>query len=78
MTAPRMSTRDIYEQLIRLAAEIVRGHPGLPNSDWMWYQTTPQAERRLVIRTTNVADEQCKVWAVEIRRLADALSRETL
>jgi hypothetical protein len=63
-------------RLIQLAAEMVRcsGMPSEFNEDHKWYVSTPMAERRRILEQASQANEQCRIWALELRKVADALS----
>lgn len=62
-------------ELINLASEMVRGvnMPSPYSDDWSWYRSTPMAERRVVLARAEKASEQCKVWALAIRKIADSI-----
>lgn len=72
-----MTSQEIHSTLIRLASALVTGKL-LPNIDTeKWYASTPLAERRQIRKAMEAAEEQHKVLAMEVRDLADAVSRRT-
>lgn len=63
-----------YAELINLAAELATGK-GLPTyPDGEFYATTPERERRRILKAMTDVDERCKDWAVRVRAVADRLS----
>jgi hypothetical protein len=68
------NVRSAHSDLIKLAAAILRA-PNMPLSieDRKWYRTTPIAERREIIREADAAHEQCRLWAIQIKEIADKL-----
>jgi hypothetical protein len=65
----------IHSDLIKLAAEILHA-PNMPATadDRTWYVSTPMAERRKVCKEAEDAHEQCRVWALKVKAIADRLA----
>lgn len=63
------------EQLIRLADEIVSGSkmPSEFYDDWKFCKGTPQLDRGKAIISAKLARQQCRGWAIELRKIADSL-----
>lgn len=76
MIPPSSGLRAVYSDLIKLAAELVRGQ-GLPTSydDGEFFVSTPQAERRRILKAVADTEERCKAWGVRVRHIADKLSK---
>jgi hypothetical protein len=65
----------VHGELIKLAAKIL-GAPNMPLTveDRRWYKSTPIAERRAINKEAEAAHEQCRLWAIEIKAIADRLA----
>ncbi|HEX5461863.1 MAG TPA: hypothetical protein VFX20_18005 [Steroidobacteraceae bacterium] len=63
---------DVTRELIKLAAELVRGNllPAIDTDSWL--KTTPLAERRRITRAIDDAHERHKVLAMAIKRLTES------
>lgn len=74
----RACTDPIVGKLIQLAAKLARGE-GVPREFDVsnFYASTPMAERRRIVNAINGVEETHKVWAIELRRIADELSART-
>lgn len=68
----------IVSKLIHLAAKLARGE-GVPREFDVenFYASTPRAERRRITAAVDKVEEQHKLWAIELRRIADELSART-
>jgi len=70
-----VSIQSLRHELIRIAAEIVRG-TNMPSEHWddhPWQKTTGINERRRVLKQAEKANEQCREWAVRLRNLSGKL-----
>lgn len=68
--------RTVHSDLIKLAAELVRGD-GLPTCfDNGFYASTPKIERRRITKAMEDVDERCRQWAVRLKTIADKLSEQ--
>ena len=73
-----MTKRYLKSELIRLAAEMVRGQ-GMPSNhydDWDWPKSMPSTAWGEVRRSANKAQEQCRQWGIAIKELADKIKEE--
>jgi hypothetical protein len=69
--------REVHSDLIKLAAQLVRGE-GVPDwSERKFYQSTPRAERRDMLKALRDADDALRVYGIRVREIADKLSRTT-
>ena len=66
------------EQLIVLAAEISKGAkmPSEFYEDWDFRKTTPHADKMKAIHSAIFARQQCREWAIQIRKIADGMTQE--
>jgi hypothetical protein len=65
-----------YADLIKLAAEMVRGE-GMPTCfDGEFYASTPLCERRRIMKAMADVEERCKVWGIRLRNIADRLAQQ--
>lgn len=73
----RVGTADqLSGKLIKLAAEMALG-VGMPSDfdeDWRFSKSTPRYVRADVLSQAGKALDQCKLWAMELRSVADELS----
>lgn len=68
--------RSIHADLIRVAAQLVRGE-GVPDwSEHKFYQTTPRNERRDMLKALRDADDALRVYGIRLREIADKVSAE--
>jgi len=72
-----MELREAHSELIKLAAELVRGM-GSPYDDGQFYVSTPKVERRRIVSEIDRYDEQHKLWGIRLREIADKLPRQPL
>lgn len=67
------SLRIIESNLIRMAAQILSG-PNMPEpSSWPWTKRTSNRLYAASIRAENAAREQCRLWAISLKKSADDL-----
>lgn len=67
-----------HHELIRLAAEMVRGI-GLPPEfpeDRGFCKSTPIKERQRIVKEAELARETAKVWGLRVRAAADLLASD--
>lgn len=68
--------RTVHSDLIKLAAELVRGE-GVPDwSDHKFYRSTPNGERREIMEALRYADEALRNYGVRLKAIADKLSEQ--
>jgi len=66
---------NVRQQLIKLAAEIVQG-TNMPSEfyeDWVFCKTTPQIDRGKAVCSAKRARQQCREWAITLRKIADGI-----
>lgn len=68
-------TDPIVSKLIKFAAVLARGE-GVPREFDVenFYASTPQAERKRIRKAIDAIEETHKIWAMELRRIADELN----
>lgn len=72
-----MTSAEIHSRLMQHAAALVTGKL-LPHIDTEhWYRSTPIAERRQIIEAMEAAADRHRNLGIEMRDLADALSRRS-
>ena len=61
-------------ELLKLAAEMVigRGMPSPYSEDWHLPKTVPKKVMRQIRTAAEQADNQCKDWAVRLRKIVDS------
>jgi hypothetical protein len=67
--------RGLYSDLIKLAAELVRGLDHHPFEEGNFYVSTPKCERQRVLKMIEDFDERCRLWGIRARDIADKLPR---
>ena len=68
--------RDVYNKLIKLAAEIAR-RTDMPDVDnWRWPARLPKALYRDARFAEQLVDERCVKWATRLREIADELGAD--
>jgi len=68
--------RTVHNDLIKLAAELVRGE-GVPDwSDHKFYRTTPRGERREIMGALRDADDALRSYGIRLKAIADKLSEQ--
>lgn len=74
--AKSSNLRSIYSDLIKMAAELVRGE-GVPDwSERAFRSSTPKSERRDMMKALRDADEALRVYGIRLREIADKVSAE--
>ena len=65
----------VKSELIRLAAEMARcqNMPSPITDDWDLPKTTPKTAFHKIEAAGCLAEDQCKAWAVRLRKIADSI-----
>jgi len=66
---------NVKGKLIQLAAEMARRNnmPSMYHEDWGWPKGMQITSWRKVFDSAKNADEQCRQWAIALRKVADEL-----
>lgn len=70
------NVKQINSRLIKLAADIL-SRRNMPRPDeWPWPTRATQKLWGAAVKAERDADEQCRLWAIELKRIADELANE--
>ena len=70
-----MTPSETKSKLIKLSAQMVMrlSMPSDDYSDWNFPKNTSMKQAMKVLSAAKKAQEQCRLWAIEIRKCADSI-----
>lgn len=70
-----MSNREIKSRLIKLAAQMAcrEGMPSYYRGDWDLPRSTSRKTFRKIAKSAEIAQDQSRIWAIELKKIIDNL-----